>query len=221
MNSATASKQLVKKRKPQERAEATKSKLLDAAISEFAERGYDAVTIRDIEVAADVQRGLLNYHFGDKEQLWKEAVDRLFRHYKSFRAARSEVAKDLPATERLAFRVRAFIRFSAAHPELNRLMIQEGNRDSWRLAYIVENYLRDRPELRVLVQSDLALSDEEFIHWNYLFLGGALVFCLPSEAKQVFGIDIDDEEFITRHAKFVAEFLVKMCPKVDVTDDSD
>lgn len=221
MSSTTISTPQVRKRKPQERAEVTKSKLLEAAISEFAERGFEAVTTRDIEVAADVQRGLLNYHFGDKEQLWKDAVDKLFLDYRSFRLARAEVAKDLPAHERLAFRIRAFIRFSASHPELNRLMIQEGNRDSWRLSYIVDNYLRDRPELRALVQSDLSLTDEEFIHWNYLFLGGALVFCLPSEAKQVFDVDIYDDDFITRHAQFVADLLIKMCPKAASSDGED
>ena len=59
MSVTPISSQPVKKRKTQERAEATKKKLLDAALKEFADRGYEAVTVRDIEALADVQRCLL------------------------------------------------------------------------------------------------------------------------------------------------------------------
>ncbi len=38
--------------------------------------------------------------------------------------------------------VRAFVRYSAAHPELNRLMMQESMSDSWRVGYIVDRHIR-------------------------------------------------------------------------------
>ncbi|MEM8935011.1 MAG: helix-turn-helix domain-containing protein, partial [Pseudomonadota bacterium] len=102
-----------RRRRPQERAEATKNKLLEAAVFEFADRGFDAVTIRDIEVRADVQRGLLSYHFGDKESLWKASVDKLFLGYREFQKARADIDKDLPDREVLSFRIRNYVRFSA------------------------------------------------------------------------------------------------------------
>ncbi|MEL7028781.1 MAG: TetR family transcriptional regulator [Pseudomonadota bacterium] len=209
MSTTDISRAPVKKRKTQERTEATKGKLLEAALKEFADRGFDAVTVRDIEVAAGVQRGLLSYHFGDKQTLWTAAVENIVHEYREYRRVRSEVVKDLSEHEQLAFRIRAFVRFSAKRPELNRLMMQEGKRDNPRLRYIIDNFLREsRPELRKLVQSDLSLTDEEFIHWYYMYLGGsALVFSLAPEAKQLFDIDVTDEDFITRHAQFVANFL--------------
>ena len=62
-------------RRTQERTEATRNKLLEAAAVLFTEHGFEGVTIRDLENAADVQRGLLSYHFGDKETLTKDNME--------------------------------------------------------------------------------------------------------------------------------------------------
>ncbi|MEO0495961.1 MAG: TetR family transcriptional regulator [Pseudomonadota bacterium] len=185
---------------------------MGAAIYEFSDKGYDGVTVRDIEVRADVQRGLLKYHFEDKANLWKEAITSIFGELLEFRRARLEMAQDLPANERLAFRIRSFVRFSAQHPELNRLMIQEGKTDSWRMTFMVETFIRhSAAELRELVDAELVISDQDFFHWYYMFIGaGALAFNVAPEAKQLFGVDVSDEDVITRHAHLTANVLLSM-----------
>ena len=62
-------------RKTQERAEVTRAKLIEAGKKLFAERGFEAVSVRDIENEAGVKRNVLAYHFDDKETLWKAAAD--------------------------------------------------------------------------------------------------------------------------------------------------
>jgi len=52
----------------------TRTKLLDAAGAIFAEEGYRAATVREISSRAGVNLALVNYHFGDKEQLYSAAV---------------------------------------------------------------------------------------------------------------------------------------------------
>lgn len=47
----------------------------DEALALFAERGPDAVTMRQIAAAAGVSPGLIVHHFGSKETL-REVVDR-------------------------------------------------------------------------------------------------------------------------------------------------
>jgi hypothetical protein len=52
-----------------------------------------------------------------------------------------EVTSDDPR-ELLATPVRAFVRFAAEHPELNRIMMQESTSDSERLEWVVETHVR-------------------------------------------------------------------------------
>ncbi|MEL7187438.1 MAG: helix-turn-helix domain-containing protein, partial [Pseudomonadota bacterium] len=100
-----------RQRRPQERAEKTKKKLLDTAILEFSERGFDAVTVRDIELRADVQRNLLKYHFDSKEGMWKAAAQMLIEKLHVFMSPREELVRDLTPHDRVAYSIRSYVRF--------------------------------------------------------------------------------------------------------------
>jgi TetR/AcrR family transcriptional regulator, regulator of cefoperazone and chloramphenicol sensitivity len=52
----------------------TKVRLLESAGEEFAGKGYDSARIRTICDRADANIAAVNYHFGDKEQLYVQAV---------------------------------------------------------------------------------------------------------------------------------------------------
>lgn len=53
----------------------THRRLLDAAVTLFAERGYRKTTVRDICQAADANISAVKYHFGNKEALYNAAFD--------------------------------------------------------------------------------------------------------------------------------------------------
>ncbi len=53
----------------------TRSEILDAARSRFAELGYDRATIRGIASDAGVDPALVHHYFGTKEQLFAESID--------------------------------------------------------------------------------------------------------------------------------------------------
>ncbi|GAB3598198.1 TetR/AcrR family transcriptional regulator [Microbacterium tumbae] len=59
--------------------ERARESILSAAIELFSERGVHGATIADITGRAGVAQGLVNYHFGGKDQLVAELVDRWFR----------------------------------------------------------------------------------------------------------------------------------------------
>jgi TetR/AcrR family transcriptional regulator, regulator of cefoperazone and chloramphenicol sensitivity len=52
----------------------TKARLLEAAGEEFAEKGFEGATVRVICERAGANQAAVNYHFGDKEQLYEQAV---------------------------------------------------------------------------------------------------------------------------------------------------
>lgn len=203
-----------RKRRVQERAERTRTKLLDAAELAFSQRGFDAVTVRDIEQNAGVQRNLVRYHFGNKAELWKAVVGRLIGllnlEGQEEGDTSTETGDGEGFRERLAAGIRSYVEFSAAHPEFHRLMVQEGTQDSWRIRFLVDAYLRPAMHrLRRIVEDELDLTDEEFFHWYYLFVGaGAMPFTMAPEAQPLFGVDVKDDEVIERHAQVMVDFLL-------------
>ncbi|MFP3869001.1 MAG: CerR family C-terminal domain-containing protein [Desulfobacteraceae bacterium] len=50
----------------------TRERLLDEAEALFAEKGYDAVSVREIIAAANCNLGAINYYFGSKKNLYLE-----------------------------------------------------------------------------------------------------------------------------------------------------
>src|SRR3712207_8964122 len=58
-------------------AERSRAAILDAAETLFAERGYDAVSLQEIGVAAALSRGAPNYFFGSKQDLQDRKSTRL------------------------------------------------------------------------------------------------------------------------------------------------
>ena len=57
------------KRKEQSRTRLAKAKMISVATPMFAEKGYGATSISEIEIKANVKRGMLVYHFKTKRNL--------------------------------------------------------------------------------------------------------------------------------------------------------
>ena len=53
-----------------------KEAILTESFSLFLARGYDAVSISDIEQAAGVTRGAIFHHFSSKKELFKEVANK-------------------------------------------------------------------------------------------------------------------------------------------------
>src|SRR5205823_2704255 len=58
----------------QERAAATRQRLIDVAVHQFAAKPYNEVAVGEIAEQAGVAHGLLFHHFGNKRGIYLEAV---------------------------------------------------------------------------------------------------------------------------------------------------
>ena len=69
-------------KRKKEDAEMTRRQLLQAALRVFSEKGYAAARLEDIAEVAEVTRGAIYHHFGNKKELFiclfKERVDPFF-----------------------------------------------------------------------------------------------------------------------------------------------
>ena len=68
----------------------TRERILDTAEVLFASKGYHAVSVREITHAADCNLAAVNYHFGNKQNLYLEVfrsrwLPRASRVHKCFR----------------------------------------------------------------------------------------------------------------------------------------
>jgi AcrR family transcriptional regulator len=61
-------------RRTKEEAAATRARLLDAALAVFHARGYAATTLEDIAREAGITRGAIQWHFGNKADLYNAII---------------------------------------------------------------------------------------------------------------------------------------------------
>ena len=196
-------------------ADATKLKLLKAALLAFSTRGYDASSTRGIETEAGVKRGLINYHYGSKEALWKAAADHLMSMTERDLGAALETVKQMDEEARLYFFVHTYVVFCAKHPELNRLMIQEGMAHDWRLAWLLDRSVRPWYEqvCRFFNQAaELGVVPKMDAHHFYYALTGAatLIFSNAAEAEVLSGKNPLGPEAVEAHATAVANLFTSI-----------
>lgn len=87
----------------------TYKSLLAAAADVFAEKGYSGATIAEICERAKANIAAVNYHFGDKETLYKEAWRYSFSESIKAHPADGNVAEDAPPEELLRGQVVALL----------------------------------------------------------------------------------------------------------------
>lgn len=200
----------------------TREHILDAAARLFAERGYEGTGIRDIEDAAGVNRGVVTYHFGNKQDVWKAAFAHLFMPYLDELRSKADVLRELDPAVRMRYLIENFVRTSSGRPHMNRLMIQENFVSTWRSRWIAKHFLRPMREWNL----DLGKGDaflkliEQDPHVRYALLGACnMPFSLPSEVKAMFHQNVSDDAFIERHAATVIRIFEPYLAAVEEGDE--
>ena len=127
-----------------------RERLLSAALSLFADRGFEAVTTAQIAAESGVSQSVVLYHFGSKDALWKESMQLLFDRMAA-EAPPTEILTDLDPVSRLKVLLRNQVHSSARHPELGRVVLREGSAKGERLQWLSETLLA--PHYAMFIES--------------------------------------------------------------------
>ncbi len=131
--------------------EDTRTRLLNAAGPVFADKGFQGATVREICQMADVNLASVNYHFGDKQRLYIEAVKRAHQ-LRTKRVPLPQWPDGTPAETKLRDFVRTLLTRMIASEEApwqHRLMMQEILHPTQACREMVEDYIR--PEFQMLL----------------------------------------------------------------------
>jgi AcrR family transcriptional regulator len=185
-----------------------RQQLLDAALVEFGAKGFDGASTRSIAQRADAHQPQINYHFDSKEALWFAAVDHLFTRLRdALGGAALPTRGDDPDSLATAFAeaVRRFVRFAAANPQLNQIMVHEATEDSERLRWMVDTHVRPLYDaIRIgwerLREAGIAAPiDPAVVH--YVIVGAAsLPFVNAPEARLLTCAEPTDPAWVDAHA---------------------
>jgi AcrR family transcriptional regulator len=167
--------------------------ILDAAEELMAQRGFHAVSMREISRAAEVNLGSVTYYFGTKEKLLAEIYDRHTRPMNQRRMELlEEAARISDRRERLSAIIRAFVvpAFSsnidsagggARFTRLRAILSMEGNETAGRI--IAGAFDNTSCALVDAIGHCLPEADEEHIVWRCHFLLGALYYTLVNGGR--------------------------------------
>jgi TetR/AcrR family transcriptional regulator len=193
-------------------ADGTRERILAAALELFSERSFEGASTRLIAERAGVQQPLLAYHFGSKEELWRAAVGQLFGELTHALGERIFGLRGVEDSAVAKLVVAEFVRFSAAHPQLHRIIMQECKADSSRLDWLVEQHIRPLFDAAIDMLEPLVAAgkvrDVPPVHLYYLLTGaGATMFVLAPECRRLSGVDPLDPTEIERHVDAVVSML--------------
>jgi TetR/AcrR family transcriptional regulator len=130
-----------RKRAEQQRSLETKASILNAAIAEFAERGFDGASIRGIADRLGLQHPLITYHYRSKDILWRAAAEHAFAQIRAGWDISAPENSDLSPLARLREEYATLFHYTVAFPEFHRFMRQEALSNNPRLKWVAQTVL--------------------------------------------------------------------------------
>ncbi|WP_435010655.1 CerR family C-terminal domain-containing protein [Tundrisphaera lichenicola] len=199
----------------------TKARLLDAAGEEFAEKGFEGATVRSICDRARVNLASVNYHFGDKELLYEQAV---LEAHRCGNEMPPDVMADGPPAELLRRYIHFFLtnvvalRDSTWH---HRLMLREMVSPTRASEILVNEAIRPRFEhLSGILRRICPEADDRRIHaLGFSVVGQCLHYKLTkSISERIVGPEAFarlDLDFLTDHITHFTLAALGVAPPFD------
>jgi AcrR family transcriptional regulator len=192
--------------------DATKVRLLEAAGEEFADKGFETARIRTICERAGANIAAVNYHFGDKEQLYVQAV--LDAHVCGVQGEEStEVLGAEPREQLRAFIHHFLCRVLAINdPDdwRHRLLLREMLHPTAASDVLIREAIRPKfDRLKQILRSFCPDADERKLHaLAFSVIGQCLHYKM---ARAVAERLIGHEAFAELHLEYLTDHITSFC----------
>jgi TetR/AcrR family transcriptional regulator len=186
------------KRREQQRAIDTRLMILNAALTEFAQQGFEAASILRIAERTRLQHPLVTYHFKNKLILWRAVAEHAFAEIKTAWDRLELPGTHLRPLERVREEYRTLLRFTLMYPDFHHFMQRESRPNNPRLTWLAKNVLSPILKERLLPQIRAAqeageLPDANPILLHYMLIGMTSVLCsLRDQIEEISGISASD-----------------------------
>lgn len=197
----------------------TRERILNQAERLFAIKGFEAVSIREITGAAESNLAAVNYHFGNKMNLYLDVFrERWLERTRRIRESFSSQLADKPkptVPEIIGAMARAFLDGPLSDEERFhhfQLMQRELSHPGYALKMVVEEVMTPyNLQLRDLIRPNLpANTDEERLRLCILsIIGMTLYFTFARPAVSMFMGHDYDEQFKSLLIEHITSFALK------------
>ena len=110
--------------------------ILQRGLEAFAELGYEAVSVRQLNERLGMGHTFIHDRYGSKEAFWRAVMESAIGHVTDEVMAAFDREQPTDDLARLTASVRAFHQAGARRPHLSRVIDYEAARDSTRLDYL-------------------------------------------------------------------------------------
>src|SRR6202047_2570382 len=207
-----------RRRAEQQRSLETRASILNAAIAEFAERGFEGASIRAIADRLGLQHPLITYHYPSKDILWRAAAEHAFAQIRAGWDISAPENSDLPPLARLREEYTTLFRYTVAFPEFHRFMRQQALTNNPRLKWVAETVLAPLLErllpqiIEAQKQGLLPAVDPILFHYMMVSLTATLSEFGP-EMQVTSGLSSDDTKVVAAYWRLVDEVVFGKEPK--------
>jgi AcrR family transcriptional regulator len=202
---------------PTGRPPSTSERLVNAGLQAFSTAGFEGTSARRIERLAGVERGLVGYHFGSKQELWDRAIDLLFQRYTDELESLRRALRDVSRRERATAMLKAFARFNTWNPEFFRILVIEGHVKSERSERLAAHLRKMMTLFSDITEMSTAMPIETAIRWFQVIGAAGSISSLSEFAARTFGDELHNPDFID----LVADALAAIAMEEFSHDDGD
>ncbi len=204
----------------QRNAASTRSRILLAAEAEFADHGFDGVSVRQIALRADVPVALINYHYGSKEGLYRAIFEMRAPMIVDQRIAGLRLAEMEPDQDRkVEMIVKAVLvpnlhmRSAEKNSSYARILAREVSDPKSHHRKVIAEFF-DPIAYRVIEALHAAMPDRttEEINWGYQAMLGVMVYTMADTGRisRLSGGLCDPEDEMTTSTHLVALMTAAM-----------